>query len=183
MNVDNNRRFQETEKKIIDAYAGLAAQKELSRITVSDICQKAQIHRTTFYGHFEDMNALRSAVELRQLQRWTDGFLESDGTWNMYDGMYKFVSFYYRNQKLIRFQLRENEMKDYGPVLFQTSVSSDYQEKYMNRFRLSSEVEMKCHQTFLSSGILNVIYRWVQGGCVETPEEITRAICKIIERC
>ncbi len=181
MNVDNNRRFQETEKKIFTAFSSLAAQKELSKITVSDICQKAQIHRTTFYGHFEDVNALRSAVELRQLQKWTDGFLENDGTWNLYDGMYKFVSFYYKNQKLVRFQMKENEVKDYGPVLFQSSVSVDYREKYMKRFQLSDEVEMKCHQTFISSGIMNVIYRWVQDGCVETPEEITNAICKIIK--
>lgn len=182
MNTDNNKRFQDTEQKIMDAYGSIAAHKELSKITVSDICKKAQIHRTTFYGHFEDINALRNSVELFQLKKWIEGFLESDGAWNLYDGMYKYVYFYYRNQDIVRFHMKADEVKNKGTLLFQTVITDEYLEKYMNKFNLSNELEAKCHQTFLSSGITGIIYRWVEKGCNESPEEITSAICKIIGR-
>lgn len=52
----------------------------------------------------------------------------------------------------------------------------------MNMFNLSNECEVKCHQTFLCSGIASVINNWVQDGCVEIPEDITSTICKIMRK-
>lgn len=52
MNGENNQRYQETEKRIFQAYWKLASSKEIPKITVSDVCREAEIHRTTFMDIF-----------------------------------------------------------------------------------------------------------------------------------
>lgn len=43
---------------MMDALLSLLGEKPYRDITVVDICQRAMVHRTTFYAHFEDKNDL-----------------------------------------------------------------------------------------------------------------------------
>lgn len=47
-------RKRRTYKFIIEAFFDLVIEKPFEKISVTDICKKAMIHRTTFYKHFED---------------------------------------------------------------------------------------------------------------------------------
>ncbi len=63
MNSKNNLRFQQTERKIRDIFLDLLKKKELSKITVKEICDSADINRTTFYLHHEDIFELMQCME------------------------------------------------------------------------------------------------------------------------
>ncbi len=54
MIVVQDKRTIKTERAIREAFAALLRKKELSRITVNEICDKAQISRNTFYSHYAD---------------------------------------------------------------------------------------------------------------------------------
>ena len=45
-----------------DALVILLQSKQLSDITVSELCDKAGVHRTTFYGHYRDLFAFAADV-------------------------------------------------------------------------------------------------------------------------
>lgn len=47
-------RIRRTHKLLFDALMSLLTEKAFEDIRISDICDKAMIHRTTFYKHFED---------------------------------------------------------------------------------------------------------------------------------
>ncbi len=47
-------RIRRTYKLLFDSLLSLLAEKNFDDISVTDICHKAMIHRTTFYKHFED---------------------------------------------------------------------------------------------------------------------------------
>ena len=68
MNTKNNQRYRDSEKKIRDALMKLMEDQELEDVTVMDICKEADIHRTTFYAHYEDIYDLMEQVE-RQIRR------------------------------------------------------------------------------------------------------------------
>ena len=56
-------------KLLADALLSLLEERPLSEISVVDICQRAMVHRTTFYAHFDDKLALlRYAVD--ELQKY-----------------------------------------------------------------------------------------------------------------
>ena len=50
-----DRRTTKTQNAIFTALAELMTEKELRHITVQDISDKADIHRVTFYKHFQDI--------------------------------------------------------------------------------------------------------------------------------
>jgi len=58
-----NRRVQYTISALKNALIDLVAEKPLQSITVTDICVRADINRSTFYLHYKDARALLSEVE------------------------------------------------------------------------------------------------------------------------
>lgn len=53
-----DRRQRKTRESIFQALIGLLAKKEFSQITVSEIIEKADVGRATFYAHFETKDYL-----------------------------------------------------------------------------------------------------------------------------
>ena len=58
MNTKNNKRHQATMQNITSAFVMLMQEKTLQQISVSDICENANINRSTFYDNFVDLSAL-----------------------------------------------------------------------------------------------------------------------------
>lgn len=56
-------RVQKTETAIKNAFLELRAQKSVEKITVKELCQKAQINKSTFYTHYADIYALSDAMQ------------------------------------------------------------------------------------------------------------------------
>ena len=61
MNMKNNKRSQETQQKIEDAFVALLQEKSLHEVEASEICELAQINRSTFYAHYDSVSALANA--------------------------------------------------------------------------------------------------------------------------
>lgn len=58
MNTKNNKRSQYSIKKLKKAITKLLKTEDHDKITIKDLCKEAEINRTTFYAHFDDMESL-----------------------------------------------------------------------------------------------------------------------------
>lgn len=58
MNTKNNQRHQDAIAAIEAAFVSLLNKKELKDISVSELCEKAGINRSTFYDNYADIFAL-----------------------------------------------------------------------------------------------------------------------------
>ncbi|MDO5134473.1 MAG: TetR/AcrR family transcriptional regulator [Eubacteriales bacterium] len=56
-------RIAKTRRSIINAFLEIRAHKDLERITVKELCQKAQINKSTFYSHYCDIYDLSDQLE------------------------------------------------------------------------------------------------------------------------
>ena len=63
MNVINNKRKKESQEKIEKIFIELIQTKELNEISVSDICKKAKLNRTTFYSNYIDIYDLANKIK------------------------------------------------------------------------------------------------------------------------
>lgn len=61
MNTPNNRRSLATEECLNNTLMALLKDKELADISVTELCEAADIDRSTFYAHYEDVFALGNA--------------------------------------------------------------------------------------------------------------------------
>lgn len=58
-----NRRVQMTRRLLKEALLELLEHTELARISVTALCQKADVHRSTFYQYYTDPSALLQEIE------------------------------------------------------------------------------------------------------------------------
>ena len=56
------QRAEKTQELIFDSFIDLLKDRTFDEITITDICEKAGIHRTTFYNHFQNKNELFDAL-------------------------------------------------------------------------------------------------------------------------
>ncbi|GIO22884.1 TetR/AcrR family transcriptional regulator [Oceanobacillus sp. J11TS1] len=70
--MQNDRRVRKTKKALREELAELLSEKELRSITVKELTDKADIHRSTFYAHYEDIYSLYQEIEDTVLEELND---------------------------------------------------------------------------------------------------------------
>ena len=75
-------RREDTEEKFIQAALEIARDHPSKKITVSDICNKANTDRKTFYNHFKDIFALFDTIMKRNSGKMRNELMISDDPLN-----------------------------------------------------------------------------------------------------
>ncbi len=75
MNHKSNRQYQKTEKALQKALIDLLKQKSLDHITVTELTKKADIHRGTFYIHYNDVYDLFESIETNFFKKTLELYL------------------------------------------------------------------------------------------------------------
>lgn len=65
-------RTEKSKKAITEAFLALRARRPLEKITVRELCQRAQVNRSTFYAHFQDVYDLSDRLENAAVQAVLD---------------------------------------------------------------------------------------------------------------
>lgn len=180
MNTKNNQRYRDSEKKIRDALMKLMEDQELEDVTVMDICKEADIHRTTFYAHYEDIYDLMEQVE-RQIRRELSEALREQGVRpeNVFhrDLLIHFLRHIGKNRNFYRICLRHRvrfPLEEGFGQLWESVVKPQ-----CRRRGVTDEDAMLYYLTFYQAGFTSVLRKWVEDGCRETPE----ALCAILRNC
>ena len=79
MNTKNNRRRRESMERIQKVFIELLQTKELHEISVSDICKRCELNRSTFYANFVDIYELADKVR-EDLEREVNLLYEAETT-------------------------------------------------------------------------------------------------------
>lgn len=80
MNVKNNRRKRDSMARITKVFLELVQEKEIGRISVTEICQKAGLNRATFYANYEDIYDLADKVK-EDLSEQVNGIYRDEPPW------------------------------------------------------------------------------------------------------
>lgn len=166
MNTPNNKRRRESQEKIKKIFVELLQTKELYQISVSEICKKAQINRSTFYSNYDDIYALadsmRNEIEAGFHEVYRDEFEHTYNS-NNYLPLFTYIK---ENQLLFRFYFKLGYDNQYKIISYDYHLAKEH---FNNEF-----VEYHCE--FFRSGINSLIKMWLNGGCKETPEQMVGII-------
>lgn len=83
-----NKRQTATQECICTAFASLMKSKTLPEITVTELCEQADVNRSTFYAHYDDINELATEFCRSVEKRTAEIPHEADG----YTWLFQFVS-------------------------------------------------------------------------------------------
>lgn len=182
MNSKNNLRFQQTERKIRDIFSDLLKKKEFSKITVREICSLADINRTTFYLHHEDVYELMQCIESDMYHYFMIIFTSPGENYCLRERFLRLFSFIKENQDFYRAYLSSQKK----PSIFDYALlpASDIRmQKFMRQSGISSVSEYEYCQTFFLAGLTAFIQKWLDSGCLESEEELLQFLTRQFSFC
>ncbi len=146
-------------------FISLLQTKEIAQITVSDICKKAEINRSTFYANYIDIYDLADQIR-KKLEQEVKAFYNNE-TSSPCDTDYL---------KLFC-HIRDNQM------LYQTYFKLGYDHQHVvdlemlpAESKVFPEAHMEYHVEFHKAGLNAIIKKWLSSGCLEPPETMAQII-------
>lgn len=168
MNTHNNKRRQETVKRIEAAFLEQLKDRELSQINVTQLCKTAGINRGTFYANYYDVYHLADEI-LRRVEQEVEQLLERDvrKDYNETDFL-KILIHIKNNQELYNAYFRLGTKQHKDMPLF--AVSPQW---------ISEDAEIvEMHITFFMSGFNGMVKKWLAGGCKQSPEQMMEILMR-----
>lgn len=152
-------RIQRTRKLLIQALTDLLVEKTFDEIRVKDICERAGVHRSTFYDHFEDKLHLLTYG----IQDLMDILISpaTDNMDKMQHAVYRIFKFFKLNQQeytLLFLDPRNAAAKQ----LFQTEFCRTLKRAIMARGPQASPQEVERHCLFFTGGLFGVLTWWLE---------------------
>ncbi|WP_125574099.1 TetR/AcrR family transcriptional regulator [Levilactobacillus huananensis] len=162
--VKNNRRAQYTQRVIKETVLSLLENQPITAISVTAVCELADVNRTTFYRYYTDVYDCVASIE-KAFVASLQPFQESTPS----KALEHLLTAFYRDKKLSNLVFVEGK----------TKVLNRMQE-LMNQSG-SRPPEMTVYQgAYIGAGIQSVLKTWVKGGMVESPHEMTQIIIDTI---
>lgn len=190
MNKAESKYFN-TALKMDKALIEILEKKDFEYITIKEICQKADVSRSTFYLHYQNTRDL-----LDEAVRYIlDGFIEyfTDEKQFITNGFSdcELIELNFVTEKyLIPFLCYFRENKRVFKTMMSNSVSFDFNGIYERLFRyvfnpiLSRfdypEKERHYVMRFYLSGIFAVVMKWIEDDCEKSDEDIAEIITACI---
>lgn len=162
MNTPNNKRKKASIEKIERVFIDLLQSKDLNQISVSDICKKAGLNRTTFYANYTDIYALADSIRDKLETNLSDMYreeIEQNFNSNDYLRLFRHIK---ENQIFYNTYFRLGYDNDYKIITYDFALA---QQHFQNRF-------IEYHAEFFRSGVTRIIKMWLQNGCKESPEDM-----------
>jgi len=170
MNTANNQVYQETEKRLREAL--LAFMDAEQEPTVGQLCERAQINRSTFYRHYADVFDLMEKTE-NELQQGLVRILET-GSEAETGFLERMITYIGAHQGFYRIYLRKH-----ADTSFEAGFQTLWESRLMARFQavgVTDERRMLYYYEFIRAGTSQVLKLWIDGGCLESPGEIGKII-------
>ncbi len=171
----SDRRTVKTKKAIFQAFSELLKEKELRKITVQEIVDKADISRVTFYKYYLDVYDLYDKVENELLLNM--GLITLQLADKPSEEFFKEIINYIYNNR-VTFDMvfspnSTNKLRDKMSRLIEGTLQKIYSEKLGISINNEDLVYICCYR---SSGLLAVIQKWIQNGCSYSCESIMKQI-------
>lgn len=163
MNVKNNKRRKESRAKIEAVFLDLIQEKELNQISVSEICKKSGLNRTTFYANYVDIYDLADTIRKTLEENYFYNYFEPNQNHDFFLKLFHHIK---ENQLLYKTYFKLGYDNNYKIIGYSKELALKH---FNNKF-------IEYHYEFFRSGITAIIKMWLNNGCKETPEEI----CEII---
>ncbi|WP_100372887.1 TetR/AcrR family transcriptional regulator [Bacillus sp. FJAT-45037] len=171
-----DRRKKYTRMVLKDSLMMLLKQKQISSITVKEICELADINRSTFYSHYSDQFDLLYRIEEEILEDMNQtlshyNFNKEEEALQMTEKILEYVA---ENRDVCQTLLSEH-----GDTNFQNKVMMITYEFTMKSWLEINKSDQKVSEyisLYVISGSLHVIKNWLNNGMDKSPKQLAEII-------
>ena len=171
-----DRRVKYTKDLIEDTFLNLLEKKDIGSITVTEICEIADINRATFYRYYIDIYDLLKKIQ----DNFIDEFKNSNAMINLpsytiYDFTKEILEIFYNNKKLVKLLFDTNNNIYFLDELLEIAYQK-VSEKWLSNFPNNDEDEIEYAAVYIFNGALGVINYWIKNDFDQDIDQVSNYI-------
>ncbi|MBP1042844.1 TetR/AcrR family transcriptional regulator C-terminal domain-containing protein [Vagococcus sp. BWB3-3] len=166
MNTVNNQRRKASIKKIETAFLQLLQVTDMTKISVTAICQLAGINRSTFYANYLDIYDLRDCIKESLETNYLSLYDEEVVKQTQGDVFLRLCQHIKENQTLYRTYFKLG--------LEKTIEIAEYDNQKVLSYEGGALADY--HAAFFRAGITAILKLWLENDCRESAEEVFELI-------
>jgi len=171
VNIKNNLRYKASSEKIETAFLTLILNHKYEDITISQVCKQAEINRSTFYAHYDDINDLVIKIESKFAQGTASIF--NYGERQTHEAMIEMFTFVKANKHFYKAFLN---------IPYTTLAERNTKIEVLKNIGQKLNID-KSHTigifyraSFFGAGIKEMCRLWLERDCQETPEQMAKLL-------
>lgn len=177
-----NQRIALTKRLLQDGLLRLLEEKELERISVTELCREAGINRATFYNHYSSPQELLSDMEAR-IHADLEALIQNSITRNDLIAQTEAVCTYMKEHANLVITLSrchaDDELAEIFNNLERRYVAQNQKSNIISRLDKDS---IHLVSTFLYTGSYNMIREWLVRDIQKSPREIAELVLSFISK-
>ena len=173
-----DRRTLKTRKAICDTFMECLTQKELSKVTVQEISDKADINRATFYKHYLDVYDLYDKLEQDILIEWGMLVLKLQEL-KIEEFFKKLVEYVDKNRLMFRMVFSENspgQLRAKFEKILEGLLKKIESEKIGSNIK---DVKLSYQTAYRSQGCIAVLSKWIFEDADQPKEFIIKTLAEL----
>ena len=175
--MKESRKTKYTHMALKDSLIELMKQKSIAQITIKEICDNADINRTTFYAHFTDQYQLLKSIEDETLS-WVKEIIAA------FSGKTEKKDFLINIERIFEYLIENKNhiqvlMSEQGDIDFQRNLLVVIYEQcatWLTDVLVTDISKSELFFVFLVNGSVGLIQHWLKNGMKETAREMSEFI-------
>ncbi len=176
MNIEiKDKRIRYTRMFLKDALIALMQEKSVDQISVTELCAKADIHRNTFYSHFNNVRdvlvMLENELEDELIRNLNLNLNSKEVICQLFENIHKYGSIY-------RLLLSSN-----GDHRFMQNLYMKVEKIVIDEFKKQKiDLDDKKYEMlfeFLFMGCMSIVRRWLDTGEIQSPHSMADFVYNI----
>lgn len=155
-------------QQITKALISLMSKKKINDISISEICDKAQVGRASFYRNYDSKEEVIQHHTNSLINDWAEA-IEKDPSASIYNFFQSLFQHFQKNQSFYK-------------ILYKQNMSSMILSAIRNRLNLDKNIDVNSlySRVFMAYGVFGWIDVWFSNDMKETPEDLNRIIVENI---
>lgn len=170
-----DRRIKYTRNIIETTFIDLLKEKEISKITVSEVCNIADVNRATFYRYYLDLNDLLYQIEEKFIKDLVDK-LEESKTDNINENLLNLLKVLENNKKLVSIIFTPNPTNEGFLQKLVSIIRNVCKTKWTETLPSITKDEIEYGFTFIFSGSYGIVRLWIKNNFNMPVEELASTI-------
>lgn len=175
-------KYQNTARKMNLALIGLMENKPFESITIKELCEKANVNRSTFYSHYQNLNDLLEEIRSYIIRLFIEEMSNQEYTLDDYrtlpdEFLVPYLKVFSDNRNIFL-------ISDFHPSAHR--FSADHMKMFeqiaiptCQAIGITDRNAVSYLTNFYNTGCHSIIMQWLKGGC---KEEVSY-VCDLIRFC
>jgi len=178
-----DRRVKYTKMVLQDSLVGLLKQKPITKISIKEICEAADINRSTFYAHYVDQYDLFNQIQqafFNEINEYLRDYNIKEYEAESLQTMQRIFDYITENAELCKVMLGEH-----GDIELQKQVMMIVQRQCMKEWQGVNQIDgemMEYLYLFATNGSIGIVQQWLQSGMKKSTREMAELVIKLAYR-